>query len=160
MIALIAAIQKKDRGIGLKNDLLFKISDDLKRFKMLTLGHPIIMGRKTFDSIGRPLPNRTNIVVTRNISLATEGVIYCSSMHDALSEAKKLDDTVLVIGGGEIYRQALPFSDRIELTLVESDVQSDVFFPDYSAFSKVISDEEHFDEKTNLHYRWQTLERT
>lgn len=159
MILLIAAIQKKDRGIGSNNSLLFTISDDLKRFKSLTVGHPIIMGRKTFESIGRPLPGRTNIVITRNIGLATEGVIYCSSIKDALDEAKKIDPILFIIGGGEIYHQALPYADRIELTEVESDVAADVFFPDYSAFSNVLTTEDHMDEKTGLSYSWRTLAR-
>lgn len=157
MISLIAAIQKKDRGIGLGNELLFRISDDLKRFKALTSGHPIIMGRKTFDSIGsKPLPNRTNIVVTRQ-ALSQEGVVFVHSLEEALEKAKAVDENIFVIGGAEIYKQTLPFADRLELTIVDSDVPADTFFPEYSEFSKVIYHEEKIDEKTGLHYCWVTL---
>jgi dihydrofolate reductase len=157
MISLIAAIQKKDRGIGLKNELLFKISDDLKRFKALTSGHPIIMGRKTFDSIGgKPLPNRTNIVVTRQ-ELSQEGVVFVHSFEEAMEKAKAIDENIFIIGGAEIYKQTLPFADRLELTIVDSDVPADTFFPEYNEFSKTISEEEKIDEKTGLHYCWVTL---
>ena len=158
-ISLIVAIQSKDRGIGSQNGLLFRISDDLKRFKSLTTGHPIIMGRKTFESIGKALPNRTNIVVSRNTDLKIEDVIFCTSLEQALSKAKEIDENIFVIGGGEIFEQALPIADKIEMTLVESDVPADVFFPDYSEFSKVISEEKHIDEKTGLKYSWTTLSR-
>lgn len=159
MISIIVAIQSKDRGIGSKNGLLFRISDDLKRFKALTTGHPIIMGRKTFESIGRALPHRTNIVVSRDTSLKIDDVIFCSSVEEALAKAKEIDEQIFVIGGGEIYKQTLPFTDRIEMTLVESNASADTFFPDYSDFSKVISQEKHIDEKTGLKYSWITLSR-
>ena len=160
MITIIVAIQAKDRGIGSKNGLLFRISDDLKRFKALTTDHPIIMGRKTFESIGKPLPNRTNIVVSRNTDLKIENVIFCTSLEQALSKAKETDENIFVIGGGEIFNQALPFADRIEMTIVESNSPTDTFFPNYnSEFSKIISEEKHIDEKTGLKYSWITLSR-
>jgi dihydrofolate reductase len=156
VISLIAAIQKRDRGIGYQNELLFRISDDLKRFKSLTTGHPIIMGRKTFDSIGKPLPNRTNIVITRQ-QLSQEGVIFCSSLEEALEKAKEMDENIFIMGGAEIYRLALPYADLLELTIVESDVEAGIFFPPYEEFSNVISEEKRIDEKTGLVYRWITL---
>lgn len=157
MITLIAAIQKKDRGIGFKNELLFRISDDLKRFKALTTGHPIIMGRKTFDSIGgKPLPNRTNIVVTRQ-NISKDGVIFCNSLEAALAHAKTIDEQIFVIGGAQIYTQALPFADKLELTIVESNFPTDVFFPAYEELFKIIHQEKHIDEKTSLEYEWLTL---
>lgn len=159
MISLIAAIQKKGRGIGFKNELLFRISDDLKRFKALTTGHPIIMGRKTFDSIGKPLPNRTNIVVTHNPALHIEGITFCSSTEEALEKARALDTEIFVIGGGEIYNQALPFADQLHLTIVDADFPADTFFPDYSDFSIVSSEEKHADEKSGLEYSFVTLAR-
>jgi dihydrofolate reductase len=158
MISLIAAIQEKDRGIGFQNQLLFRISDDLKRFKTLTTRHPIIMGRKTFDSIGKPLPNRTNLVITRQ-QLSQEGVIFCSSLEEALEKAKALDENIFILGGAEIYKLALPYADRLELTIVESDAEADVFFPPYEEFSKIISEEKRIDEKTGLAYRWISLEK-
>ena len=157
MISIIVAIQAKDRGIGSQNGLIFRISDDLKRFKSLTTGHPIIMGRKTFESIGKPLPNRTNIVISRNTNIKIEGVIFCSSLEEALKKAKEIDENVFVIGGGEVFRQALPLTDKIEMTVVESDSPADVFFPEFSDFSKIISEEKHADEKTGIKYSWITL---
>ncbi len=159
MISIIAAIQKKDRGIGLKNDLLFRISDDLKRFKALTTGHPIILGRKTFDSIGKALPNRTNIVITRNPDFNIEGVTACASLEEALGKAHAVDSEIFIIGGGEIYKQALPFADQLYLTIVDSDTPPEILFPDYSEFSKIISEENNHDKKSNLNYQWVTLAR-
>lgn len=164
MISLIAAIQQKDSGIGFRNELLFRISDDLKRFKALTSGHPIIMGRKTFDSIGgKPLPNRTNIVITRQ-QLSQDGVIFCNSLEQALEQVELVEKekseevSVYIIGGAEIYQQALPFADQLDLTIVDSDVVADVFFPDYSnIFTKAISEEKRVDKKTGLKYSWVTL---
>lgn len=156
MISLIAAIQRKDRGIGFKNELLFRITDDLKRFKALTSGHPVIMGRKTFDSIGKPLPNRTNIVVTRQ-NLFLEGVTFVGSHDEALQTASAIDSTIFILGGSEIYSQTLPFADKLELTIVDGDVEADTFFPEYGEFSKVIAKEERIDEKTGLAYEWITL---
>jgi len=159
VISLIAAIQKKDLGIGLGNELLFRISDDLKRFKALTSGHPIIMGRKTFDSIGgKPLPNRTNIVITRQ-DLSQEGVVFVSSVEQALEKAKAIDENIFVIGGAEIYTQTIPFADRLELTIVDSDVPADTFFPEYGEFLNIAQKENRSDEKSGLLYEWVTFER-
>lgn len=159
MITLIAAIQKKDRGIGFKNELLFRISDDLKRFKALTSGHPIIMGRKTFESIGnKALPNRTNIVITRQ-NLSQDDVIFCDSFESAIEKAKEIDEYIFVIGGSEIFKLALPYADRLDLTVVASNSEADVFFPEYSEFKDIISEEKRKDEKTELEYQWITLTR-
>ena len=160
-ISMIVALGAKTRAIGKGPDLLWRISDDLKRFKELTTGHPIIMGRKTHESIGRPLPNRTNIIITRNATYTATGCLVCSSLEEAIKQASAIDSSeIFVIGGGEIYAQALPFTDRIYATLVESEATGDVFFPDYySAFKKVLKKEERFDEKTGLKYSWVDLER-
>lgn len=155
-LSIIVAITK-DNSIGNKGDLLVRISDDLKRFKALTMGHPIIMGRKTYESIGRPLPGRTNIVITRNPGFHPEGVITCSSLEEAVSKA--CPGETFVIGGGEIYAQALPLSRKIYLTKVESDLTGDVFFPDYSEFKNVTFREDRTDEKTSLKYSWIDMER-
>lgn len=159
MISLIAAIQRKDRGIGFQNELLFRISDDLKRFKALTTGHPIIMGRKTFDSIGgKPLPNRTNIVVTRQ-ERKQDGVLFCTSLESALEEARAIDENIFVIGGAEIYKQALPFADRLELTVIDGNLHADTFFPEYGEFTTVVKKEDRSDERSGLNYEWLTLRR-
>ena len=134
MISIIVAIQKKDRGLGYQNKLLHRIADDLKRFKKLTDGHPIIMGRKTYDSIGRPLPNRTNIVITRNNDWSQNGVRVVQSIEEAITEAKKIDtEEVFIIGGGQIYDQSINMADRLYLTIIDGNELSDAFFPEYES---------------------------
>jgi dihydrofolate reductase len=166
MISIIAAITDKHRAIGVGGKLLFPISEDLKRFKQLTTGHPVVMGRKTFQSIGKILPNRTNIVITRNESFRPDGPVISPSIEEALDHAKTIEKTsgndpqeIFIIGGGEIYTQALEFSDRLYLTIIRSDAKGDVHFPDYADFSKEISREDKVDEKTGLKFSWVTLER-
>jgi dihydrofolate reductase len=172
MISIIAAIQKIDRGLGFQNELLYKIPEDLKRFKELTKGHPIIMGRKTFESIGRPLPNRLNIVVTRNADFKQKGVVVADSLEAALKAASTPPqpspyqgeganaDEIFIIGGGEIYKQALPFTDRLYLTLVDGNKPADTFFPDYSSFTKIIeSSDIKTDPETGVSYQYLTLEK-
>lgn len=161
-INLIAAIQKKDRGLGLGSELLFWIKDDLRNFKEKTSGATVIMGRKTFDSLpGRkPLPKRTNIVITRNPELSVpEGVILANSLDDALTKATKLEAEIFVLGGGEIYAQALAKATRLHLTVVEADKPANVFFPEYDDFKKVAFEEKHFDEATQLPYTFLVLEK-
>src|SRR3989344_3312270 len=121
IVAAVVAIGR-NRELGKNDKLLWHIPDDLKRFKALTLGHPVIMGRKTFESIveyvGGPLPERTNIVVTRDSAWSYEGVIVARSLEEALEKAKKLDSEEVHIGGGaQIYEQALPYIDRLYLPL-------------------------------------------
>ncbi|TSC59739.1 MAG: dihydrofolate reductase [Parcubacteria group bacterium LiPW_15] len=138
-ISIIAAIQKKDRGLGLKGQLLWRISEDLKRFKELTTWHPIIMGQKTFESIGRPLPNRVNIILSRQPDYQKDGCFVCSSLEEALEAARNTGaEEIFVIGGGEVYRQALPLTDKLYLTEIEGEKPADTFFPDYSEFSKIV----------------------
>lgn len=165
-ISAIAAITKKDRSIGHDGQLMFRISDDLKRFKALTSGHPVIMGRKTFESIGRLLPNRTNYIVTRNKHWLVDGAVMCHSIEEAIEKARqeesagsKAKKEVFLIGGGEIYKQGLPFTDKLYLTIIDSDAQGDVFFPDYSEFKKETHREARLDEATGVRYEWVDLER-
>ena len=187
-ISIVAAVASKNAAIGKGGKLLFRISDDLKRFKALTKGHPVIMGRKTYESIGRPLPERANIVITRNpdalrsnfesgkrFDLGKSGLVIVPSLEEAiqrgrevlrsdLKSGKRADlkdpDEIFIIGGGEIYRQALPLVDKLYLTLVESDAKGDVFFPDWRKdFTKETFREERCDEKTGLKYTWIDLER-
>jgi dihydrofolate reductase len=162
ILSAIAAIQQADRGIGYQNDLLYKIRGDLQWFKKLTTGHPIIMGRKTFDSIGKPLPNRTTIVVTRNKAWQHEGVLIASTIEEAVSKAKEIEkEELFIIGGAEIFNQAFPFIDRLYLTVVEASKPADTFFPSYeSTFKKVIKESEPLvDPETQLHYRHLVLDR-
>lgn len=160
MIALIAAIQKSDRGLGYKNELLYRVSDDLKRFRALTTGNAIIMGRKTFESIGRALPDRSNIVITRNTDFkAPEGVTVVHSLEEALTKAKGLGRDIFIIGGAEIYRQSIGIADRLYLTVIDDHKEADAFFPNYADFTTVISREEKTDEKTGAPYTYLVLKK-
>lgn len=150
MISIIAAIGKR-RELGKNNKLLWHIPEDLKRFKRITEGHPIIMGRKTYESIGRPLPRRTNIVITRNPEYPSVGIMIASSLEDAIAKAKPCEGAqeLFIIGGGEIYAKALPMADRLYLTIVDAEADADTFFPDYSMFTKEI---EHTKEQSSSGY--------
>lgn len=145
MISIICAIGK-NRAIGKKNKLLWNIPEDLEHFKKITLGHPVIMGRKTFESIGRPLLDRTNIVVTRDESYQQDKCLVVHSLKEAIQKAKKIDsEEVFVIGGGSIYAQVIDLADKLYLTIVDDMVEdADTFFPEYDQFNKVIK-EEHFE---------------
>ncbi len=165
-VGIVVAITSKNAAIGNGGKLLVYISDDLKRFKAITLGHAVILGRKTYESIGRLLPGRPNFIVTRNIGFQVPGAIMCSSVEEAIEKASNAElaaptekKEIFLIGGGEIYKQGLPFTDKLYLTLVESDLEGDVFFPDYSEFKNVAFKENRFDEKTGLKYSWVDLER-
>ena len=127
-LTIIVAAAEND-AIGKGNKLIWHLSDDLKRFKTLTNGHHIIMGRKTFESFPKPLPNRTHVVITRqNNYKAPDGVILVNSLEDAI-DASKNDTQPFIIGGGEIYKQAMNLADKIELTRVHEDFEADTFFP-------------------------------
>ena len=160
-ISIVVAVTHKNAAIGNGGKLLVHISDDLKRFKAITKGHPIIWGRKTYESIGHPLPERTNIIITRNPHFTAEGCIIVPSLEEALKKAGTLDSEIFIGGGGEIYTQALPYTDKLYLTIVDSDAEGDVFFPDWRKdFTKKTFYEERLDEKTGLKYTWIDLERT
>lgn len=150
----------KNRVIGRGLELPWRLPNDLKRFKALTLGHPVIMGRKTFESIGRPLPDRKNIVITRQKDFCPQGVETVGSMEEAL-ELCRLVDEVFIIGGGEIYKMALPQVNRIYLTLVDAEIDGDVFFPDWTTkgFSEVSEEFHPADEKHAFAFRFLVLDR-
>ena len=132
MISLIVAMSE-NRVIGVDNRLPWHIPEDLRRFKQLTLGHPIVMGRKTFESIGHVLPKRTNIVVTRERAYRVEGGAVCHSLEEALAWARQSPgfEETFVIGGAEIFRLALPLAHRLYLTEVSWPFEGDTFFPEY-----------------------------
>jgi dihydrofolate reductase len=130
IVSIIAALDDR-RGIGYQGRLPWHLSTDLKRFKSLTMGHHIIMGRKTYLSIGKPLPGRTNIVLTKNEDYRSADVVVAHSIDDALEIARRNGETeVFIIGGGEIFRQALSLADQLYLTYVHTDRASDTFFPE------------------------------
>ncbi|MCL4354459.1 dihydrofolate reductase [Patescibacteria group bacterium] len=161
-ISIIAAIDEK-RGIGKNGQLPWHLPEDLKRFKEITSGHTVIMGRKTFESIGRVLPNRTNIIITRDkdfnphkfYSSEKCEVLMASSLDEALERAQ--GDEVFIIGGGQVYAQAILKADKLYLTQVEGDFNCDTFFPDYSSFTN-----ENFigaGEENGIRYKFLELER-
>lgn len=138
-LSLIAIIGK-NRELGKDNKLIWNIPSDLKRFRQITRGHPVIMGRKTYESIGHPLPARQNIVISSNPSFSVEGVVLVRSLDEAIDVAKNSvgSEEVFVIGGGKVYAQAIEQADRLYLTVVDAVADADTFFPDYSRFSKVV----------------------
>lgn len=163
IIAAIAAIGR-NRELGKGNELLWHIPDDLKRFKELSMGHPIILGRKTFESIvaiiGKPLPGRTNVVVTRDKSWKYDGVLTAKSVEDAIEKAKDApgSEEIIIGGGAQIYEQALPHTDKLYLTIINDSKEADSFFPQYE---KEFSDNTFEEQRdwNGLKYRWVNLER-
>ena len=162
IISIIVACDK-NRAIGKAGTLPWDIPSDLKRFKNLTTGHPVIMGRKTWESIPRkfrPLPERTNIIVTRDKSYATSGAIITDSIEKAVDTANASEgrEEIFIIGGGEIFKEVLPLVDRLYVTEVDTESGGDIFFPEYkSIFTKKISEESG--EYEGLKYTYLVLER-
>lgn len=162
-VVIIAGIGERTRAIGKGNQILFHVPDDLKRFKTLSMGYPVIMGRKTFESIvdmlGKPLPGRTNIVVTRDTSYVHTGASVTHSLDEALELAKQENPKEIHIGGGsEMYTQSLPYVDRLYLTLFDDDREGDSSFPDYTKDFQ----ETHrhgIREHEGLKYEWVDFER-
>ncbi len=157
MIILIAAASTKN-ALGKNNDLLWHLPDDFKRFKQFTTGHHIIMGRKTFESFPKPLPNRTHIVITRQTDYNPDGCIVVNSIEKAISICPK-DQDVFIIGGGEIYNLGLPLADKIELTKVNGTFEADAFFPEIDSNEwELITEEYHpKDEKHLFDFNYQTF---
>ena len=146
--------------IGRDNDLPWKLSADLRRFKQLTTGHAIIMGRKTFDSIGRPLPNRTSIVMTRNLDYAPPGVTVVHSLDEALAACRDQQEA-FVIGGEAVFREALPRTQRLYLTRVDVSVEGDAHFPETDFAEWKLSQQEFHseDDKNDYDFTFQVYER-
>jgi dihydrofolate reductase len=162
-IVIVAAVSRLNHGIGHSDGLLWHIPDDLKRFKKLTLGHPIIMGRRTFESIvgylGKPLPGRTNIVVTRDLDYSYDGAIVLHSLEEAIAYAEKENPAEIHIGGGaEIYRQALPLVSKLFITWIFDEKEADTFFPDFEK-EFVVTDEHKIQTYNGLEYQWVDYER-
>ena len=128
-ISIIAAMAR-NRIIGRENGLPWHLPEDLRHFKRLTMGHHILMGRKTFESIGKPLPGRTSIVITRNRNYASQGVHCAASIEAALASCKG-DDEIFFIGGAELYQQAIAYAERLYLTEIKKDFEGDARFPEY-----------------------------
>ncbi len=157
MITIIAAAGINNE-LGKDNDLVWHLPDDFKRFKKLTTGHHIIMGRKTFETFPKPLPNRIHIVITRNKNYHPEGAIIVHSIEDALEFAKN-DEQPFIIGGGEIYKLGMDVADKIELTRVNDNFEADTFFPEIPSEKwDLIAEEYHDkDEKHKFEFTYQTF---
>lgn len=148
--------------IGKDNKLLWHLPNDLKFFKNITWAMPVIMGRKTFESMGKPLPGRTNIVITRNKDWQAEGILTAASLDQAVELAAGLDAReAYIIGGGQIYEQAMPFTDRIYLTLVHTSPEGDTYYPGIDKSSYQMVSELNFDqdEKHPFSYSFQVWDR-
>ena len=157
MIASICAVGK-NREIGCKNKLLWDIPDDMKHFKDITTGHVVIMGKNTYLSIGKPLPNRFNIVIAQELDFVAPGCEVVHSIEDAINLGKaQADKDVFIIGGGQIYTQTLPYVEKLYLTLVDDAPEADTFFPDYSEFKNIVKQEKK--EYNNISYQFVELTR-
>lgn len=162
----IIVAQSANRVIGRGNKLPWYLPEDLKYFKRITQGKPIVMGRKTYESIGRPLPGRTNIVISRNTSYQKPGIHVVSSLENALALAEQQaiidgSEEMLVIGGAEIYSQALSFADRLYITQVHADIEGDAFFPAFnlSEWQEVLREDFFADGPNPYDYSFVVYER-
>lgn len=158
-VTIIAALGR-NRVIGKDNRMPWHISGDLRRFKALTLGHPVVMGRKTFQSIGKPLPARDNVVITRSHAFAAPGCRVVHSLAEALVAAGAASE-VFVIGGEQIYALALPLADRLQLTEVDVSTEGDAYFPDFdrSAWRELCRESHTTEGSEHLRYDFVTYER-
>lgn len=161
LVSLIVAMDE-NRGIGFLGQLPWKLPADLQRFRTLTMGHHIIMGRKTYQSIGRPLPNRKMVVVTRQADFEAPGCQVISSLDKALELAcRSAENEAFIIGGAEIYTQSLPWVDRLYLTRVHARLEADVYFPPLITQQWQVIDSSHhpIDERHLVAFTFETLER-
>lgn len=157
MISLIVA-HDKNRVIGYENQMPWHLPGDLKYFKETTMGKPMIMGRKTFESIGKPLPGRRNIVITRNKDYAQEGIEVATSFEEALKLAGEVEE-VMIIGGAQIFQMALPIADRLYITHIDYEFKGDTYFPEYGEEWKVVSKSEIHKAMEGYTYQYLVYER-
>lgn len=156
----ILVAMASNRTIGIDNTLPWRIPEDMKHFKALTMGHHLIMGRKTYDSIGRPLPGRTTVVVTRDRNLKIEGCIVAHSLAEAIAACA--DDEIFVVGGAEIYAQALPLADTLYVTEIQQDIEGDAHFPEFdrSVWRELAREKHSQTEPQPLEYHFVTYRRS
>ncbi len=159
MVTIIAAVAKNN-ALGKDNQLIWHLPADLKRFKKITLGHHVIMGRKTFESLGKPLPNRTTIIITKNQNYTADGCIVVDSLNKAIKAAKN-DENPFILGGGEIYKQAMNIADILDLTIVHQEFDADVFFPkiDYTIWKETFREDFKADDKNKYDYSFVKYQR-
>ena len=156
MITVIAAVAENN-ALGKENQLLWHLPDDFKRFKTLTSGHYIIMGRKTFESFPKPLPNRTHVIISRQANYQPEGCIVVNSLEQAIEACPKTEE-VFIIGGGEIYRQSIAVADKLDLTKVHATFEADTYFleVDLSEWQLVFEEYHPKDERHDFAFTFQT----
>ncbi|MFT7108999.1 MAG: dihydrofolate reductase [Psychrobacter glaciei] len=164
-VALIAAFAQ-NLVVGINNSLPWHLPEDLKYFKRTTSGKAIIMGRKTYESIGRPLPNRTNIVISRNPDFSAEGVVIVTSIEEAIKYAESVNmingvDEVMIIGGAAIYQASLPMADRLYLTHVHASVEGDAYFPkvDFDQWKEVAREDFNKDDSNPYDYSFSVYDK-
>jgi dihydrofolate reductase len=160
MVTLVVAIGKNGE-MGKDNKMPWHMPKDLKHFKEITSGYPVIMGRKTYESIGKALPNRTNIVVSRRENWFEEGILIVGSLKEALKFAQKINESVMVIGGADIFKQTMDIADTLEVTLVDSEFDADTFFPTINTKEwKLTTEEFHTkDEKNPFDFSFKTYKK-
>jgi len=160
MISLLVAMDQ-NRIIGKDNQLPWHLPEDLSYFKKVTMGHPIIMGRKTFESIGRVLPGRQNVIVTRNLHFSHDGCIVLHSIEEVKAFADTANGEVFVIGGSEIFQEILPYADRLYITKIEHTFSGDAYFPDFNEadWMLISSEKGPKNEKNPYDYYFQVYER-
>jgi dihydrofolate reductase len=158
-ISIVVAMAQ-NRTIGINNTLPWRCPEDLKHFKALTMGHHMVMGRKTFDSIGKPLPGRTTIVVTRDHELKIEGCLIAHSLEEALAACEG-DEEIFIVGGAELYAQALPSADKLYITEIRQDVKGDAHFPEFdkTEWVEVARQKCHQETPQPLEYHFVTCRR-
>lgn len=159
MITIIAAVAD-NYALGKNNQLIWNLPADLKRFKKITSHHHVIMGRKTFESLGKPLPNRTTIIISRKKNYKAEGCVVVNSLKEALQAAKE-DNNPYILGGAEIYKQAMEFADKLDITFIHHDFEADVFFPEINKTVWEETSREFFkaDEKNKYDYSFVSFKR-
>ena len=156
MINLIVAVSENNI-IGRDNQLIWHISEDLKRFKRITLGHPMIMGRKTFESFGsKPLPKRHHFVISSQVRENTEHVTWVKSLDEAIEKAQELDNEIYIIGGGSIYEQSIHLAHKLEITRIHKHFDGDTYFPEIPEYFECIEDEKHWIESLPFEFSYRT----
>jgi len=156
-LSLIVATAK-NRVIGVNNTLPWHLPEDLKRFRALTTGHHIIMGRKTYDSLGRLLPGRTTVIVTRNQAYKVEGAIVVHSLKDAIASCGD-DEEVFLIGGAELYKDGLELANKLYVTEINAEYEGDAFFPEFNLSEWIAGDAEAYTSSNGLGFRYITYQR-
>lgn len=158
-ISIIVAMAQ-NRTIGINNTLPWRCPEDLRHFKALTMGHHMIMGRKTFDSIGKPLPGRTTVVVTRNTRLQIDGCIIAHSLQQAIAACAG-DNEIFIVGGAELYAQALPLANKLYVTEIRQDIQGDAHFPEFDKkqWREAARERHSQDQPQPLEYHFATYEK-